>query len=74
MAEAVDAGGLVVGGLDLLIVVARLGEVPELDVVDGDAADADAALLAEDGDRAFEVGLLGLFLLARLLAQRSPRR
>ena len=55
MAEAVDAGGFVVGGLDPGVVVAGFGEVPELDVVDGDAADADAAGLAEDGDGAFEV-------------------
>lgn len=39
----------------MFVVVARLGEVPQLDVVDGNAADADAALLAENGDGAFEV-------------------
>ena len=55
MAEAVDRGGLVVGGIDLFVVVAGFGEIPELDVVDGDAADADAAPFPEDGDGAFQV-------------------
>src|SRR5262245_3420933 len=45
MAEAVDAGRLVAGFLDAGIVVAGVGELPVLDVVDGDPADPDGAVL-----------------------------
>ena len=55
VAKAIDAGGFVVGGFDLGVVIAGFGKVPKLDVIDGHPADADAAGLAENGDGAFQV-------------------
>ena len=55
MAEAVDRRRRVVRALDLRVFGARLVELPVLDLVDRDAADAHRAALAEDRDRALEV-------------------
>lgn len=55
MPEAIHRGRLVVGLLDVFVVVAFVLEIPDLDVVHCNAADPGSALLAEDGDGAFQV-------------------
>ena len=53
--KTVNRGRFVVGLLDIFVVVTLVLEVPDLDVVHCNAADPDSALLAEDGDGAFQV-------------------
>src|SRR5580765_4510650 len=53
--EAVNRGGLVARGGDVLIPRTAVRKLPVLDLGDRDAADSHGALFAKNGDRALEI-------------------
>src|SRR5262249_16390231 len=59
MSEPVDRGGRVARIAYLRVIVLRFRELPVLNVVDRDSADAHRALLAEDSYRALVVARVG---------------